>query len=70
MSDIKINLLYRVGLMTAEENVILEKLSKKNQQYFIPLAWATNLVSMARSENRIKDDYAQKTLIDVSNLPN
>jgi len=52
--------------MTVEENKILEKLSKKNQQYFIPLAWTTNLVSMARSENRIKDDYAQKTLIDVS----
>jgi len=51
--------------MTEEEREILSRLSSKNQQFFIPLAWATNLVRHARSQNRIKEDYAQKTLIDV-----
>lgn len=52
--------------MTEDENAILDNLSNKNRQFFIPLAWAANLITQARVENRIRDDFAQKTLIDVS----
>ena len=48
------------------EQEIIEKLPTTYNKYFIPLAWATSLVARARKEGRIKDDFAVKTLIDVS----
>ena len=52
-------------MMPNEQNV-LEKIQTPFNKYFVPLVWATSLVSRARKENRVKDDMALKTLIDVS----
>lgn len=34
----------------------------------MPLVWAGGIVTRARKENRIKDDFALKTLIDELNI--
>ena len=39
--------------------------AEPSNQYFVPLVWAASLVSQARDEKRIRDDFAAKTLIDV-----
>ena len=52
--------------MMPNEQSILEKIQTPFNKYFVPLVWATSLVSRARKENRVKDDFALKTLIDVS----
>ena len=54
------------GFMMPNEQSILEKIQTPFNKYFVPLVWATSLVSRARKENRVKDDFALKTLIDVS----
>lgn len=54
------------GLMTENEMNIYECLQKKTAHsiYWMPLAWAGALVTRARKEMRIKDDFAVKTIID------
>jgi hypothetical protein len=52
--------------MLPNEQKVLENIKTPHNKYFIPLAWATSLVTRARKEARIKDDFAVKTLIDVS----
>ena len=58
------------GLMTEDEQQAIESLessrTKKPSVYYVPLVWAACLVNVARKEGRIKDDFAVKTLIDVS----
>jgi hypothetical protein len=55
--------------MTEDEQTAIENIenSRKSQPkvYFVPLVWAARLVTLARKEGRIKDDFAVKTLIDV-----
>lgn len=53
--------------MTENEKEVLEEIKASNK-YFVPIVWATSLVSIARRDGRIKDDMAVKTLIDVSFL--
>ena len=48
----------------------MEKIKTPHNKYFVPLAWCTSLIQRARSEGRIKDDFAVKTLNDVSSLVN
>ena len=55
------------GIMLPNEQVILEDIKTPHSKYFIPLVWATSLISRARKEGRIKDDFAVKTLIDEIN---
>lgn len=35
--------------------------------YYVPLVWAGTLVSRARREGRIRDDFAVKTIMDELN---
>jgi hypothetical protein len=56
------------GLMTPNEMEILNKIKTEHNKFFIPLGWTTALVTRARKEGRIKDDFAVKTLVDVSPL--
>lgn len=35
--------------------------------YYVPLVWAGTLVSRARKEGRIRDDFAVKTIMDELN---
>lgn len=51
--------------MTEGEQTILESIDMPYNKYWIPLVWSTSLVTRARKENRIKDDMAVKTIIDV-----
>lgn len=54
--------------MNENEQKIIENIPNEFNKYFVPLAWAASLIARARKENRIQDDYAVKTLIDVSLL--
>ena len=51
--------------MLPNEQKVLEEMKTVHNKYFVPLVWTTSLVTRARKEGRIKDDYAVKTLIDV-----
>ncbi len=45
---------------------IIEKLDEatiNHPKYWMPLVWAGSIVSRARKEGRVKDDYAMKELI-------
>ena len=56
------------GFMLPNEQAVMEELmaSSTGNKYFVPLVWAAALVTRARKEGRVKDDFAVKTLIDVS----
>jgi hypothetical protein len=46
---------------------IIEKIdesSLNHPKYWLPLVWAGSIVTRARKENRIKDDFAMKALIE------
>lgn len=55
-----------LGLLTSNEAKSLDQIDTPHNKFFIPLAWTTRLVNMARKERRIEDEFALKTLIDVS----
>ncbi|XP_064628250.1 bestrophin-2-like isoform X2 [Lineus longissimus] len=55
------------GLMLEGEQKIIEDLKTPHSKYFVPIVWATSLVSRARKEGLIKDDFAVKTIIDEIN---
>ena len=46
---------------------IFEKLDESalnHPKYWMPLVWAGSIVTRARKEGRIKDDFALKSLVD------
>lgn len=51
--------------MTSNEQEIIEHLKTQHNKYFVPLVWTTSLLTRARREGLVKDDFALKTLIDV-----
>ncbi|XP_071517341.1 bestrophin-1-like isoform X2 [Panulirus ornatus] len=61
--------LVETGLMTANEKKIFENLMEKTPHslYYLPLVWAGTLVTRARKEGRIRDDFAVKTIVDELN---
>eukprot|EP00095_Tigriopus_kingsejongensis_P010375 snap_masked-scaffold251_size238241-processed-gene-1.4 protein:Tk10375 transcript:snap_masked-scaffold251_size238241-processed-gene-1.4-mRNA-1 annotation:"Bestrophin-2 " len=58
--------LVEAGILMEEEKKIMEKLddSVKQPKYWIPIIWAGAIVTRARKENRIKDDYSLKAVIE------
>lgn len=54
--------------MLPNEELILTNIKTSYNKFFVPLIWASALVARARKEGRINDDFAVKTLIDVSKL--
>ena len=54
------------GIMNPNEEKIIEDINTPHNKYFVPLVWATTLVTRGRKEGKIRDDFAVKTLIDVS----
>lgn len=59
------------GLMQESERKIIETLDVAFPFYpkhWMPIVWAATIVSRARRENRIRDDYAVKSIIDELNL--
>ncbi|XP_063596336.1 bestrophin-3-like isoform X2 [Penaeus indicus] len=61
--------LIEAGFMTSNEKKIFDDLDAKTShpKYWMPLVWAGSIVSRARKEGRIRDDFAVKTIIDEIN---
>ncbi|XP_045105835.1 bestrophin-4-like isoform X2 [Portunus trituberculatus] len=57
------------GFMTTNEKKIFSAMVEKTDHplYYVPLVWAGTLVSRARKEGRIRDDFAVKTIMDELN---
>ncbi|XP_041972692.1 bestrophin-4 isoform X2 [Aricia agestis] len=62
--------LVEAGLLLENEKVILDNLNAKfpkPSKHWLPIVWATSIVTRARKEGRIRDDFAVKTIIDELN---
>ncbi|XP_044748384.1 bestrophin-4 isoform X2 [Coccinella septempunctata] len=58
------------GLLQQNEKEIMEDLNKKSPTYskqWLPIVWAASIITRARKEGRIRDDFAVKTIIDELN---
>ncbi|KOC66844.1 Bestrophin-2 [Habropoda laboriosa] len=58
------------GLLLENELVIFQSLNSKfpkPSKHWLPIVWASSIVTRARKEGRIRDDFAVKTLIDELN---
>ncbi|CAD6207118.1 GSCOCG00010121001-RA-CDS [Cotesia congregata] len=58
------------GLLLENELVIFQNLNMKfpkPSKHWLPIVWASSIVTRARKEGRIRDDFAVKTLIDELN---
>ncbi|XP_029171041.1 bestrophin-4 isoform X2 [Nylanderia fulva] len=58
------------GLLLDNELSIFQSLNvkfPKPSKHWLPIVWATSIVTRARKEGRIRDDFAVKTLIDELN---
>lgn len=58
------------GLLQGNELFIIEDLENKFPGYsknFLPIVWAAAIVTRARKEGRIRDDFAVKTIIEGLN---
>uniref|UniRef100_A0A0P4WQM3 Bestrophin homolog n=1 Tax=Scylla olivacea TaxID=85551 RepID=A0A0P4WQM3_SCYOL len=57
------------GFMTVNEKNVFSTMVNKTPHplYYVPLVWAGTLVSRARREGRIRDDFAVKTMMDELN---
>ncbi|KAI8122109.1 Bestrophin-2 [Lucilia cuprina] len=59
-----------VGLLVENEKVILTNMNEKfakHPKHWMPIVWASSIVTRARKEGRIRDDSSLKTLIDSLN---
>ncbi|XP_061695552.1 bestrophin-4 [Syngnathoides biaculeatus] len=55
------------GFMTSQELEVFELLHSDFNKYWMPLTWFANLASIAREENRVRDDIALRLLMDELN---
>lgn len=58
------------GLLTDNERSIMSDLNEKfprHSKHWLPIVWAASIVTRARKEGRIRDDFAVKTIIDELN---
>lgn len=58
------------GLMTDSEKSVIVDLNSKfpaHSKHWLPIVWAASIVTRARKEGRIRDDFAVKTIIDELN---
>ncbi|KAK9875906.1 hypothetical protein WA026_009691 [Henosepilachna vigintioctopunctata] len=58
------------GLLQQNEREIFDDLDKKYPTYskqWLPIVWAASIITRARKEGRIRDDFAVKTIIDEMN---
>lgn len=62
--------LYQAGLLAENEKCVMESFNTKFKSYskhWMPIVWAASIITRARKEGRIRDDFAVKTLIDELN---
>lgn len=58
------------GLLLENEQEIIESMNKgfpRHSKHWLPIVWATSIITRARKEGRIRDDFAVKTIIDELN---
>ncbi|XP_059486400.1 bestrophin-4-like [Neocloeon triangulifer] len=58
------------GLLMENEKLIIEDLNQKfprHSKHWLPIVWAASIVTRARKEGRIRDDFAVKTILDELN---
>ncbi|KAG5672779.1 hypothetical protein PVAND_002873 [Polypedilum vanderplanki] len=58
------------GLLNENERDIIEDLNNKfprHSKHWLPIVWAASIITRARKEGRIRDDFAVKTIIDELN---
>lgn len=58
------------GIMNENEKSILNNMNEKfpkTTKHWLPIVWAASIVTRARKEGRIRDDFAVKTIIDELN---
>ncbi|XP_070494088.1 bestrophin-4 isoform X2 [Chironomus tepperi] len=58
------------GLLNDNERDIIEDLNMKfpkHSKHWLPIVWAASIITRARKEGRIRDDFAVKTIIDELN---
>lgn len=58
------------GLLLENELSIFQSLNAKfpkPSKHWLPIVWASSIVTRARKEGRIRDDFAMKTIIDELN---
>jgi bestrophin-3 len=62
--------LVEAGFLHLNEKKIFEDLDLKTShpKYWMPLVWAGGIITRARKEGRINDDFSLKTLIDELNI--
>lgn len=59
------------GLLVENERIVMEQFNSRFTHYskhWMPIVWAASIVTRARKEKRIHDDFAVKTLIDELNI--
>ncbi|XP_017053065.1 bestrophin-4 [Drosophila ficusphila] len=64
------NQIVEAGFLLENEKKIIETLDQAFPSYpkhWMPIVWAASIVIRARRENKIRDDYAVKTIIDELN---
>ncbi|XP_059607650.1 bestrophin-4-like isoform X2 [Phlebotomus argentipes] len=62
--------LVEAGLLVESERVIMADLNSRfprHSKHWMPIVWAASIVTRARKEGRIRDDFAVKTVIDELN---
>lgn len=62
--------LVEAGLLNDNEKSIMDDLNEKfprHSKHWLPIVWAASIVTRARREGRIRDDFAVKTIIDELN---
>ncbi|XP_063636250.1 uncharacterized protein LOC134806802 isoform X5 [Cydia splendana] len=58
------------GLLLDNEKIIMENLNEKfpkPSKHWMPIVWAASIVTRARKEGRVRDDFAVKTILDELN---
>ncbi|XP_039491774.1 bestrophin-2 isoform X4 [Drosophila santomea] len=65
-----LNNLVEAGLLNDNEKAIIETMNKafpRPSKHWLPIVWAASIITRARKEGRIRDDFAVKTIIDELN---
>lgn len=60
----------KAGLIEQNEKDIIFDLDQKSPNYskqWLPIVWAASIITRARKEGRVRDDFAVKTMIDELN---
>lgn len=68
---LKLSELVDAGLLNDNELSIIEDLDRKFPGYsknWLPIVWASSIVTQAREEGKIKHDFAVKTVLDSLNV--